>query len=40
MPLITLSVQHRRTLEEAQGHLEAAVHKVHSQFGALVRQVT
>jgi hypothetical protein len=40
MPLIALSVQHRRTLEEAQGHLEAAVHKVHSQFGALVRQVT
>jgi hypothetical protein len=40
MPLIHLSVQHRRTLERAQGQLETAVPKVHSQFGALVRQVT
>jgi hypothetical protein len=39
MPLITLAMQHRRTLEEAQGYLETAVHKVHSQFGALIRQV-
>jgi hypothetical protein len=40
MPLINLSMQHRRTLEEARGLLETAVHKVHSQFGAMVRQVT
>jgi Putative polyhydroxyalkanoic acid system protein (PHA_gran_rgn) len=39
MPLIKLSVQHGRTLEEAQSHLETAVHKVHSQFKTLVRQV-
>jgi hypothetical protein len=30
-PLINLSMQHRRTLEEAQGSLATAVHKVHSQ---------
>jgi hypothetical protein len=39
MPLINLSVQHGRTLEEARSNLEAVVHKVHSQFRALVRQV-
>ncbi len=39
MPLINLSVKHGRTLEEARSHLETAVHKVHSQFRALVRQV-
>jgi Putative polyhydroxyalkanoic acid system protein (PHA_gran_rgn) len=40
MPLINLSVQHGQSLEEARSRLEAAVHKVLSQFGALVRQVT
>lgn len=40
MPLINLSVQHGQSLEQAQSHLETAVHKVMSQFGALVRQVT
>ena len=40
MPLINLSVKHGRTLEEARNHLETAVHKVHSQFKSLVRQVT
>ena len=39
MPLINLSVKHGRTLQEARNHLETAVHKVHSQFRALVRQV-
>jgi hypothetical protein len=39
MPLINLSVQHGRPLEEARKQLETAVDKVHSQFGALVRQV-
>ena len=40
MPLFNLSMQHGRTLEEAQTHLETAVHKVQGQFGALVRQAT
>jgi hypothetical protein len=40
MPLINLSMKHGRTLEEAQTQLEAAVHKVQGQFGALVRQAT
>jgi hypothetical protein len=40
MPLINISVQHGRSLEEARSHLETAVHKIHSQFGTLVRHVT
>jgi len=40
MSLINLSVKHGRSLEEARSHLEAAVHKVHSQFRALIQQVT
>jgi hypothetical protein len=39
MPLINLSVQHGQSLEEARNRLDAAVHKVLSQFGTLVRQV-
>lgn len=39
MPLIDMSVQHGQSLEEARSHLETAVHKVVSQFGALVRDV-
>jgi outer membrane protein TolC len=39
MSLINLSVKHGRTLEEARSHLEAAVHKVQSQFKALIQQV-
>jgi hypothetical protein len=39
MPLINLSVQPRRILEQAQGPIETATGKVHTQFGALVRQV-
>jgi len=39
MPLINLSVQHGQSLEEAQSHLESAVHKVQSQFGAFVGHV-
>jgi len=38
--MINLSVKHGRSLEEARSHLEAAVHKVHSQFRALIQQVT
>jgi hypothetical protein len=40
MSLINLSVKHGRSLEEARSHLEAAVYKVHSQFKALIQQVT
>jgi hypothetical protein len=40
MPLINLSVRHGQSLEEARNRLETAVHKVMSQFGALIRQVT
>jgi hypothetical protein len=40
MPLINLSVQHGQSLEQARSRLQTAVHKVMSQFGALVRQVT
>ena len=40
MPLINLSVQHGQSLEEARSRLDAAVHKVMNQFGALVHQVT
>jgi len=40
MSLINLSVKHGRSLEEARSHLETAVHKVHSQFRALIQQVT
>jgi hypothetical protein len=39
MPLIHLSVPHGQSLEEARSRLETAIHKVLSQFGALVRQV-
>jgi hypothetical protein len=39
MPLINLSVRHGQSLEEARNRLEIAVHKVMSQFGALIRQV-
>lgn len=39
MALINLSLKHGQSLEEARSHLETAVHKVHSQFRMLVRQV-
>jgi hypothetical protein len=39
MPMINMSVQHGQSFEEARSRLEAAVHKVLSQFGALVRHV-
>ena len=39
MPLINLTLQHGRTLEEARRHLETAVHQISGQFGTLVRQV-
>lgn len=39
MPLISLSVQHGQSLDEARSRLEAAVERVMRQFGAFVREV-
>ena len=39
MPLINLSLKHGRSLEEAQSHLEKAVHEVQQRFQTLVQQV-
>ena len=39
MPLLDLTVQHGRTLEEARRGLETAVHRISEQLGALVRRV-
>ena len=39
MPLMTLSVQHGHTVDEARSRLETAVHEVTSRFGTLVRRV-
>jgi hypothetical protein len=39
MPLLDLTVQHRRTLEDASRGLQTAVDSVSRQFGALVRRV-
>lgn len=39
MPLITLSVQHGRAVDEARRRLEIAVHEITSRSGALVRRV-
>jgi hypothetical protein len=38
MPLLDLTVQHGRTLEEARRGLETAVQRVSGQFGQLVRR--
>jgi Putative polyhydroxyalkanoic acid system protein (PHA_gran_rgn) len=39
VPLINLTVQHGRTLEEARRRLETAVHEISGRFGTLVRRV-
>ena len=39
MPLMTLSVQHGHTFDEARKRLETAVHEVTHRFGTLVRRV-
>ena len=36
MPLMTLSVQHGQTFDEARTRLETAVHDITSRFGFLV----
>jgi hypothetical protein len=37
--LITLTIQHRQTQEEARRRLETAVHEMSSKFGAMLRRV-
>jgi hypothetical protein len=39
MPLLNLTLQHGRTLEEARRHLETAVNQISNQFGSFVRRV-
>jgi hypothetical protein len=39
MPLMTLSVQHGYTVDEARSRLETAVAELTSRFGTLVRRV-
>ena len=39
MPLISLTVQHGRTHEEARRRLETAVHEISAKIGAMVRRV-
>ena len=39
MALITLSVQHGHTVDEARRYLETTVHELTSHFGTLVRRV-
>jgi hypothetical protein len=39
MPLMTFSVQHGHTFDEARRRLETAVHEITSRFGTLVRRV-
>ena len=39
MPLINLTLEHGRTLEEARRHLETAVNQISNQFGSVVWRV-
>jgi hypothetical protein len=39
MPLISLSVQHGRTQDEARRRLEETVREISARFGAAVRRV-
>jgi hypothetical protein len=39
MSLLTLSVQHRQTVDEARSRLETAVHELTNRFGTLVTRV-
>src|SRR5262245_9346084 len=39
MPLMTLSVQHGQTVDEARSRLEIAVHELTSRFGSLAKRV-
>jgi hypothetical protein len=39
MPLISLTIQHGRTQEEARRRLETAVHEISARIGSIVRRV-
>jgi hypothetical protein len=39
VPLISLTIQHGRTQEEARRRLETAVHEVSARFGTMLRRV-
>ena len=39
MPLISLTIQHHQTQEEARGRLETAVHEISTKLGSMLRQV-
>ena len=39
MPLLNLTVQHGRSLDDARRGLETAVQRISGQFGPLVRRV-
>jgi hypothetical protein len=39
MPLISLSIKHGRTLDDARGRLEKAVNEARTTFGPLVQRV-
>jgi hypothetical protein len=39
VPLIDLTIQYRRTQEEARQRLEAAVHEVSAKLGTMLRRV-
>jgi hypothetical protein len=39
VPLISLTIQHHQTQEEARRRLETAVHEISTKLGAMLRQV-
>ena len=39
MPLISLTIQHSQTQEEARRRLETAVHEISAKIGSIVRRV-
>lgn len=39
MPLVSLTIKHGRTQDEARRGLETAVHEISTKFGAMLRRV-
>ena len=39
VPLITLTIQHHQTQDEARRRLETTVHEISTQLGSMLRQV-
>src|SRR5688572_4067349 len=39
MPLLSLSIKHGRTLDDAKGRLEMAVQELQSRFGAMINRI-